>query len=409
MEGINVTPAGFQESILPEVERFWIENPPLSSVSSFGCEKKPPTQKLETFELESTIFGWLTRVPPTDCNYKTALAKANEDILLQALERCKQQPKGNKSRIQVLERELKKVQQPKAASIRWGALCTTPNGYQVKVFKADPKDALRVIVLYQGSHQYLGEDSYKISMLTPVGGKSLEEIHLEPTTNQAICEFKAKVNPSNTPEQKERFEVSGVVLEGFAKLNSAEALTRNKIKGTMHWGDREWIVYGSTSKNLTTLSINAVQVIERSEWGAKAICDYRGLTRSGYEGLLIQHKKRELVLTNNRAEFVVEQLEPPPTPEQPEPMPKPNSRRVQVGCIEEQVGNKHRQNENVSFYYHWSEVVEVDSEKKRVKRSLYLPASIKAVVEAMMQDKQPYTKTVEFIRSHKTGVKKCQS
>ena len=44
MERISATLAGCQESLLPEAEQFWIENSPLSSVSSSSFEEPPAPQ-----------------------------------------------------------------------------------------------------------------------------------------------------------------------------------------------------------------------------------------------------------------------------------------------------------------------------------------------------------------------------
>ena len=44
MERISATLAGCQESLLPEAEQFWIENSPLSSVSSSSFEEQPVPQ-----------------------------------------------------------------------------------------------------------------------------------------------------------------------------------------------------------------------------------------------------------------------------------------------------------------------------------------------------------------------------
>ena len=44
MEQISATLAGCQESLLPEAEQFWIENSPLSSVSSSSFEEQPVPQ-----------------------------------------------------------------------------------------------------------------------------------------------------------------------------------------------------------------------------------------------------------------------------------------------------------------------------------------------------------------------------
>ena len=44
MGQISATLAGCQESLLPEAEQFWIENSPLSSVSSSSFEEQPVPQ-----------------------------------------------------------------------------------------------------------------------------------------------------------------------------------------------------------------------------------------------------------------------------------------------------------------------------------------------------------------------------
>ena len=44
MEQISATLAGCQESLLLEAEQFWIENSPLSSVSSSSFEEQPVPQ-----------------------------------------------------------------------------------------------------------------------------------------------------------------------------------------------------------------------------------------------------------------------------------------------------------------------------------------------------------------------------
>uniref|UniRef100_UPI0036F3075A hypothetical protein n=1 Tax=Trichocoleus desertorum TaxID=1481672 RepID=UPI0036F3075A len=123
-------------------------------------------------------------------------------------------------------------------------------------------------------------------------------------------------------ESREIFEVSQVELESFGELNSCQALAENKIKGVINWDGREWVVTGSCSKGLKTLEVNATQVVERSQW-TEPVYTYKTLPvakgggfANGYAGQSVKYRKRELVLTGTRAEFVPKQaIAPTPQPD----------------------------------------------------------------------------------------------
>ncbi|MEP0872454.1 hypothetical protein NDA01_21800 [Trichocoleus desertorum AS-A10] len=118
---------------------------------------------------------------------------------------------------------------------------------------------------------------------------------------------------SQEEEPREIFEVSQDDLENFQKLTSCLALAKNKIKGVISWDGREWVATGSSSKGLKTLEVCVRQVVERSQWTGP-IYTYETLPRAknggfanSYVGQLVKYQKRELVLTDIAAEFVLEQ------------------------------------------------------------------------------------------------------
>jgi len=96
------------------------------------------------------------------------------------------------------------------------------------------------------------------------------------------------------------FEVSRTCLESAAKLNSCEALTRNKVRGIFRHSERSWIVTGSSHLD-EILQVNLIQIVERSQW-AGSLHDYNTMERwTRHRGQLIKFRKKEWVLTGCEA------------------------------------------------------------------------------------------------------------
>ncbi len=380
MESLHKTLAGWQQGLLPAVERFWLENP---SPVQPKAKRKPspgkaqPDQALikrlgQTVMLKGKLFKFVSIDLPFD----------------RCVLNCDQNSTTISTRISTDELKNLFADQEKTVvrpRIGRGRVCTTPNGYQVKVKKTDPTDASRVLVVYVGKYQHLGVDSYPIALLTPV----------EPAEGP-----KAK-KPSVKPE-KLVFEVPQPCLESAAKLNSSEALTRDKIKGIFQHSERSWVVTGSSHLD-KTLQVNLIQIVERSQW-AGSLHGYSTMERwTQHRGQLIKFRGKEWVLTGREATLFPESCDLKTyTPEQlfdsVEVEEKDKSRFSQkgqaCGWIETRLGNTQRDVPSTSIYFCYYEI----TGQQQTKRSIYLQKHMAQDVRELVDLRSPLAKTLQIIR-----------
>ncbi|MDX2215466.1 MAG: hypothetical protein SFY66_19540 [Oculatellaceae cyanobacterium bins.114] len=99
-------------------------------------------------------------------------------------------------------------------------------------------------------------------------------------------------------------------LESFAKLISCDLLTKDKVRGTFSWDDREWVATGGRGSGsaIAYEAVWASSVVSLEEW-KEPTYSHSNLPRDGIsgsitrKGQLISHKKRRLVLTGEEVEF----------------------------------------------------------------------------------------------------------
>jgi hypothetical protein len=117
-------------------------------------------------------------------------------------------------------------------------------------------------------------------------------------------------DPTHKQPTKSIEIIPQATLDEFAKLISRESLTRNKAKGLIQWGDREFVITGGLSKGMQWQELSAVEVHDLAAWGSQPTYTYNSLPRGrdggfadGYKGLLVQCRRRQIVLTSNQFVF----------------------------------------------------------------------------------------------------------
>jgi hypothetical protein len=110
--------------------------------------------------------------------------------------------------------------------------------------------------------------------------------------------------PIEETDDRQVVAIEADTIAEFQKLISCDVLTQDKIRGTVKWDNREWVVTGSCNE-----SVSAVEIVPQKEWEGETY-SYWKLPKNndgwieGQKGQLVKHQRRALVLTNNKIEFV---------------------------------------------------------------------------------------------------------